>query len=678
MSISLNVNGQTYLYPEQGDTNWGADATNWAQAVTTGMLQKAGGTFQLLAEVDFGSGFGIKSLYYKSRTANIASTGQVRLARADQIVWRNQANDADLALEVNSSNVLLFNGVSLAGVATVSDTATINLTITGVNLTADIVADSIDDSLVSPSAAIQLTKLDNSLTVDRVLLSDSSGYITTSSIGTTTLSYLNGVTSDIQVQLDSKQNLGDYITALTGDVTATGPGSAAATIAAGAVTASKLATITDGVTLDQSGTGSKLEVKTGGISNAQINASAAIAYSKLALTGSIVNADINASAAIAYSKLASLTSAHILVGSAGNVATDTAVTGDVTITNAGVTAIGTNKVANSQLAQMAQHTFKGNNTGSTANALDLTATQLTAELNVVVGDSGSGGVKGLAPATASGDAGKFLRGDATWATPSGSIPAYRSVTTTDTCTTADNTLNLSGASFTQTLYTAAGNAGRTLTLVHSGTSLTQVYTLNTTSAQTIGGIASGVYKLVTNGEALTIQSDGANWIILDHKTQTAIISAGTVTMTGTSGGTVTKATVKVNDTVTWYRTGNLLNCKIWYGHASNTGASNSGVTGDYLFSIPANVTIDTTATGTYTTIITATVKQVTNNWGTGTMAYGTSTGQVPSGYVSVYDSTHVRLSSSEGTCAVAGNATIVNAACSWLLNFSVPIVDWQP
>lgn len=41
----------------------------------------------------------------------------------------------------------------------------------------------------------------------------------------------------------------------------------------------------------------------GSLVNADINASAAIAYSKLNLAGSIVNADINASAAIAYSKL---------------------------------------------------------------------------------------------------------------------------------------------------------------------------------------------------------------------------------------------------------------------------------------------------------------------------------------------------------------------------------------
>jgi hypothetical protein len=40
------------------------------------------------------------------------------------------------------------------------------------------------------------------------------------------------------------------------------------------------------------------------IVNADVSVSAAIAYSKLALTGSVVNADIGASAAVAYSKLA--------------------------------------------------------------------------------------------------------------------------------------------------------------------------------------------------------------------------------------------------------------------------------------------------------------------------------------------------------------------------------------
>ena len=58
------------------------------------------------------------------------------------------------------------------------------------------------------------------------------------------------------------------------------------------------------ITISSTGTAA---IGSGVIVNADINASAAIAYSKLALTGSIVNADISASAAIANSKLANST-----------------------------------------------------------------------------------------------------------------------------------------------------------------------------------------------------------------------------------------------------------------------------------------------------------------------------------------------------------------------------------
>jgi len=50
-----------------------------------------------------------------------------------------------------------------------------------------------------------------------------------------------------------------------------------------------------------------------------------------------------------------------------------------------------------------------------------TPTQVTADLIAMVGDSGSGGTKGLAPAPGAGDAaaGKFLKADGTYAVPSG-------------------------------------------------------------------------------------------------------------------------------------------------------------------------------------------------------------------------------------------------------------------
>lgn len=91
----------------------------------------------------------------------------------------------------------------------------------------------------------------------------------------------------------------------------------------------------------------------GNIENANIKAGAGIVYSKLTLTDGILNADINSAAAIAFSKLASLTSASILVGNGSNVVTATAVTGDVTISNAGVTAIASGVIVNADISASA-------------------------------------------------------------------------------------------------------------------------------------------------------------------------------------------------------------------------------------------------------------------------------------------------------------------------------------
>lgn len=66
-------------------------------------------------------------------------------------------------------------------------------------------------------------------------------------------------------------------------------------------------------------------------------------------SGVIVNADINASAAIAYSKLAALPSGDILVGSAGNVATAVAMSGDATISNVGALTIANDAITTAKI-----------------------------------------------------------------------------------------------------------------------------------------------------------------------------------------------------------------------------------------------------------------------------------------------------------------------------------------
>jgi|APSaa5957512535_1039671.scaffolds.fasta_scaffold00133_38 hypothetical protein len=66
--------------------------------------------------------------------------------------------------------------------------------------------------------------------------------------------------------------------------------------------------------------------------------------------GVILNANINACAAIAVSKLEAICSGQIIVGNACAVGALVAVSGDITITNAGVTAIGALKVTSGMLA----------------------------------------------------------------------------------------------------------------------------------------------------------------------------------------------------------------------------------------------------------------------------------------------------------------------------------------
>lgn len=65
--------------------------------------------------------------------------------------------------------------------------------------------------------------------------------------------------------------------------------------------------------------------------------------------GAIVNADVNAAAAIDYSKLAALTSGNILVGSAGNVATSVALSGDATIIASGALTIANDAITTAKI-----------------------------------------------------------------------------------------------------------------------------------------------------------------------------------------------------------------------------------------------------------------------------------------------------------------------------------------
>lgn len=162
MSVNLTIAGQVFVFPTEGEDNWGQNVTAWATAVSTYLLQRTGGSFTLSNDVDFGASFATIQAYLKSRTANISSAGFVRMAKTDTIAWRNNANNGNLLLSVDASDNLLFNGNTL-------------LTTIG------------------------------ALLASRALVSSAGGDITVSATTAAEIAFVSGVTSAIQTQLNAKQ-----------------------------------------------------------------------------------------------------------------------------------------------------------------------------------------------------------------------------------------------------------------------------------------------------------------------------------------------------------------------------------------------------------------------------------------------------------------------------------------
>ncbi len=249
---------------------------------------------------------------------------------------------------------------------------------------------------------------------------------------------------------------------------------------------------------------------------------------------------------------------------------------------------------------------------------------------------------------------------------------YRSVTTTDSVGSDDETMVLSGASFTSTIPTAVGVAGKRYKFVHGGTSLTQVYTLATTSSQTIGGIAGGSYALYTNGEVLEIESDGANWIIVNHYTKTGEVDAGAISVTATTTNP-TKGTTSL-DKVIWHRDGSFVNITYRY---MQTTAGNGG-SGFYLYALPSNLAPDTTYLPVATTINSSSTygEQSRSNIGHGEIGFPTA--QEPF-QLYLYSTTQFAAYGRIGTTwQSAANYAYTNDELGFAFHIRYRVTGWQP
>ena len=216
------------------------------------------------------------------------STGQAHSAGA---VVRHMAIGRDYR-EANShiENVTTAHGLTIANVLETTDTNIIT--------SAMIVDGTIVNADINASAAIVDTKLATISTASKV------------SNSATTATSANTASAIVARDASGNFTAGTITANVTGNVSGTSGSTTGNAATATALATGRTFQLTgdveaSGVTFDGTGNVSLTTViGTGAIVNADVNASAQVAYSKLNLTNAIVDADVNASAAIAWTKIA--------------------------------------------------------------------------------------------------------------------------------------------------------------------------------------------------------------------------------------------------------------------------------------------------------------------------------------------------------------------------------------
>jgi len=245
--------------------------------------------------------------------------------------------------------------------------------------------------------------------------------------------------------------------------------SAQFTVGDGAITTQKLAA--NSVTSDKIAPGTVIaaDIAAGTITATEL-ADGAVTSGKI-LDGTIVNADVNASAAIALSKLATSTAGHVVVHNSSGVPTSTEVTGDITISSSGVTAIGSGKIVNDDINASAAIAYSKLSLSGAITTTDLAVgaarsgfrSPIIAQQGAThtIAASDVGGLVLLTSATSvvipSSDA-TFAIGDRIDFTQSGSQIVTFSATSPQTVNGFDSQLKLGGQWATATLIKYAANS----------------------------------------------------------------------------------------------------------------------------------------------------------------------------------------------------------------------------
>ncbi len=469
------------------------------------------------------------------------------------------------------------------------------------------------------------------------------------SLAAATTSVTGALTSTDFNTFNSKQAAGNYITALTGDATATGPGSAALT----------LATVNGNVgTFGSANQVSTITVNGKGLITAASNTAIQIAESQVT----------NLTADLAAKQSTTLTNAHILVGNVSDIATDVSVSGDLTIVNTGEFTIANLAVTNAKLAQMPTLTIKGNATGGTANAADLTLAQVNAILPVFTST-----LNGLTPLSGGGST-NFLRADGTWAAP----PGAASGTVTSVSVVSAN--GLAGTVATSTTTPA-------ITL---STTITGILQGNGTAISSASTTGSGNIVLATSPALVTPNLGTPSALTGTNITGTAAgLTAGTVTTNANLTGVVTSvgnATAIANGAITQAMTGatatpTASTTTSW--DASSNLSANNFLPG-YTTTVTAAGTTTLTVASTHQQLFTGSTTQSVKMPDVSTLVLGTTytIRNISSGTVSVLtsNSSSIRSMSVNTQLILTSVATSGASAGVWLwaytsLNVGLPLVN---